>query len=218
MNIKQSALGILVVAVGVLVLLSNINVEPVQMFFEQGWPIFLVLLGVIMWWSNPRNFIWSSVVMLIGGLLLLKTTEVADISFGAVFWPLIIIGLGLNLMISARQRSALISTNPEDNISAILGGSTSVSNAKDYTGGTVTAILGGVELDLRRAVIKKEATLNITAIMGGIELRLPEEVIVKNRTTSLLGGFDDKTQPTKETGAILNISGPIVMGGIEIKR
>ncbi len=79
--------------------------------------------------------------------------------------------------------------------------------------------MGGVELDLSKAVIKKEATLRVNVFMGGIELRVADGVIVKNRTAALLGGVEDKTFPEKtKKAAVLNIEGSIVMGGVEVKR
>ena len=79
--------------------------------------------------------------------------------------------------------------------------------------------MGGVELDLSRATIKKEASINVFVMMGGVEVRVPDNVIVKNRATLFLGGIEDNTRPEEgKNNPILYIDGSIVMGGVEIKR
>ena len=101
----------------------------------------------------------------------------------------------------------------------ILGGTTNKNTAKNYTGSKATAILGGVELDLSKVKIEKTAQLDVFVLMGGIELRIPEDVIVKNRSTAIMGGLEDKTNPVESKNApVLYIDGTVIMGGIDIKR
>lgn len=218
MNLKQSTLGILVILAGVVVLLSNINLGPVRELAADWWPVFIVLLGLLMWWSNPRNFVWALAVTLAGGLLLVNSLDLADINFGQIFWPLIIIGFGVNLVLAGRRRDSQPTEESEERLSAILGGTEGRNASRDYRGATINALMGGVELDISRARIKKEATINVSAIMGGVSIRVPEDVTVKNRATALLGGFEDKTRPTKDNGPVLYLDGSVIMGGVEIKR
>ncbi len=208
------------VAAGVLALLSNLNIAGMRTVVEQWWPVTIVAIGVMMLWTNVRNYVWSIVVMLVGAVLLMRTAGGYDIDFGVVFWPLMIIGLGLSMVSGSVGRlSRSTSKNREERTSVILGGTTSKNTSDDYVGGSVTAFMGGVELDLSKAVIKKEAVLSVSVVMGGIELRVAENVIVKNRTTSLMGGLEDKSAPQKTGNApVLYIEGSIIMGGVEIKR
>lgn len=220
MNTKQITLGMLVVAAGVLVLLSNMNIAGMRSVVEHWWPLIIIAVGAVMLWNNARNYVWSIIVMLLGGALLLHTTGAYDVDFGTVFWPLVIVGIGLSMVSgSVSKASRKTSKNREEQVSAILGGSSSKNISDDYAGGSVTALMGGVELDLSKAVIKKEATLSVSVIMGGIELRVAENVVVKNRTTSLMGGLEDKSSPQKSSSApVLYIEGSIIMGVVEIKR
>jgi predicted membrane protein len=103
---------------------------------------------------------------------------------------------------------------------AILGGFSRKSNAKDFQGGELTAVMGGCELDLRNAtLIGEEATIEIFALWGGVVIRIPEDWSVVIKVMPIMGGVEDSTHPPKgESTKRLNITGFVVMGGAEIKN
>lgn len=63
------------------------------------------------------------------------------------------------------------------------------------------------------------AHIDTTVIMGGVTICVAENVVVKSRSTTILGGFEDKTRPhTEQDSPTPYIDGTVVLGGIEIKR
>lgn len=221
MKTRQITLGVLVLLAGLLLLLSNINVEPVRAWLGAWWPLFVILLGAYLLWENARSYTWPLFLVVIGGLLLVKTLGLATISLSALIVPLLLLVVGINILTATITRRPGTKTTKlsEEHITAILGGASSKNQAREYTGGSVTAILGGVELDLRQAEFAKEAVLHVSVAMGGIEIRVPENVVVNKRTQAILGGVEDKAAPTATKSApVLVIEGPVIMGGIEIRR
>lgn len=220
MNTKQSSLGALIIVAGVIVLLANINVGSMRDIVAHWWPIVLVIAGGYMWWSNPRNYIWALAVAITGILLLVNTLGVVRIDVGDVIFPLILVAFGASVLVGSRRyRNEPKKLDSEEHISAFLGGVSSKNVSDDYRGGSVSAVMGAVELDISKVMIKKEASLKVWVLMGGVELRVPESVIVKSRVSSFLSGVEDKSQPTSNKNApVLYLDGSVVMGGIEIKR
>jgi len=97
--------------------------------------------------------------------------------------------------------------------------------SQDFQGGDVTAIFGGVELDMTEANMQaKEATLAITAIFGGVEIRVPPNWQVAFRGAPIFGGIEDKTRtarvedPANSNLKVLVITGAVIFGGLEIKN
>jgi hypothetical protein len=82
----------------------------------------------------------------------------------------------------------------------------------------LTAILGGFEVDLRNASIQGEAVMDVMAVMGGVQLRVPDDWIVIIEGFPILGGYDDKTRPPKDSVKRLVIRGTVIMGGVEVKN
>lgn len=216
---KQTVLGLLIITAGVVALLANTNVGSTRAIVQDWWPLTVIVAGAYMLWVNARNYVWPLIVMGFGTVMLLNTLDVADVNVGALIFPALLVGVGLSIIYTAQSSQRKITeTKGSDSVTAIMGGSTSKNTSDDYTGGTVTAIMGGVEFDMSKAIIKKQAVLGVSIVMGGLELRVAEDVKIVNRTQSLLGGLEDKTSTTAKTGPTLVIEGLVLMGGIEIKR
>jgi predicted membrane protein len=104
---------------------------------------------------------------------------------------------------------------------AMLGGTEHRSNAADFRGGDVTAILGGAKIDLRNATIKSgDAVIDTFAMWGGIEIIVPRGWSVSVQGTPILGAYEDKSEQHPEIagGPRLVVRGVVVMGGVEIKN
>ena len=92
--------------------------------------------------------------------------------------------------------------------------------SQNFQGGQVSAIFGGVELDLRDAVLgSEEAVIEATVVCGGIELRVPKDWRVNIRTTTMFGGAENnRPQPSAaDAKGELTITGTVVCGGIEVR-
>lgn len=220
-NYKKSIIGLLFIVLAGLILASNFGFKPADAILDNWWPIVIIILGLLMLTKNKASWVWSLLTIGIGATLLVENITGMDVNLSTFIVPVILLALGFSIILGNDKKHLLNikNDNDVDDITAILSGSESVNTSKDYKGGVITAIMGGVELDLSKAVIDKAATLNVTAIMGGIELRVADDVIVKNKAMCLLGGIEDKTKPNANAKApILYIDGTVIMGGIEIKR
>ena len=84
--------------------------------------------------------------------------------------------------------------------------------------GDLTAIMGGVELDLRPAgTASGEAIIDVFVIWGGVEIWVPPDWAVVNKVGVLMGGVEDKSTGTQDARHRLIVRGFVIMGGMEIK-
>jgi predicted membrane protein len=111
-----------------------------------------------------------------------------------------------------------VSTESDFNETAVLGGVEKLNNSQTFRHGEVSAIMGGVNLDLREATMERsEATINVTAVMGGVDVRVPTNWTVVNHVTPVMGGVEDHTR-TGDGEKRLIIEGTVLMGGLTIKN
>ncbi|MFW6331021.1 MAG: hypothetical protein ACOC3J_04780, partial [Gemmatimonadota bacterium] len=83
------------------------------------------------------------------------------------------------------------------------------------------AILGGVELDFRDAVLTEGVTeINCFAFWGGVEITVPPDVNVETRGFALMGGFEQEAELETHPAAgaaTIRVNGFALMGGVNVK-
>jgi predicted membrane protein len=224
-NAPRLFVGMVVIALGVLALLDNLDLIHIGDVWSL-WPLLLVAFGLARMLrprGQPGRWL-GGVLFLLGTWLLLQHLGLAPVRLGVIFWPVLILLLGVRLVWGAVSHRAARGL-PSDGSArlsafAMLGGSEHKSNAADFQGGDVSAILGGCKIDLRKADVKTgPAVLDVFAMWGGIEILVPPEWGVVVQGTPIMGAFEDKTTPVREgTGPRLVIKGVVIMGGVEIKN
>lgn len=104
---------------------------------------------------------------------------------------------------------------------AILGGTRRAGRWAPPGEMAVVAIMGGVELDFRDAVLQEGVTeINCFTFWGGVEITVPPGVEVQSHGFALMGGFDQSAEleSVPAPGApIIRVNGFALMGGVEIK-
>lgn len=220
----QLVLGLFIVVIGVLFTLDNMGVLSVDPYWRY-WPSGLVVVGLLKLWQARGGLEGSFAGLLfvvVGGLLLFG--EFADVHVNVWgLWPILLVFIGASMILRGVQGGRQVARpgDANDTVSAvaILGGVTRGNNSRTFRGGDLTAVMGGCEIDLRKAAIEGEAVIEVFAMWGGIDIRVPEDWTVVSRVTPLLGGVDDKTRPPQSAGGPrLVVRGFAIMGGIEIKN
>lgn len=219
-SLSRIFIGIGIVIFGIALLVSNLGVYDFGPLLSNWWPLVIIALGIVMFLNDTRHYLWSLIVTFFGVLLLLRELNIIEVNPWQLLWPAVVILLGVSLLMKRPHGTGKAKTVVgRDDVTAILGGSDRRVASDDYEGGKVTAILGGVKLDLRKAKITKEATVEVFTFWGGVELVVPRNVIVKNQTSAILGGVEDKTdQDEVKKAPVLYVVGDVVMGGVEIKN
>lgn len=220
--------GAILALLGLAFLLDNMGYISIASLWRY-WPMLLVLAGVLNFVSRHRA--WGTLLALAG--VLLQLNQLGKIHFGwGQLWPMALIALGIFIIwgsLERRNRSAASTSAGGDprttlNEAVVFGGLERRMTSQDFQGGDITAIFGGVELDLTEANMQaNEATLAITTIFGGVEVRVPPNWLVAFRGAPIFGGIEDKTRtarldPTNPNLKTLVITGAVIFGGLEIKN
>jgi len=216
--------GIFITLLGALLLLDNMDLLDAGQILH-FWPLALVALGLVVFVQaiDTGGRINGGALIIFGSFLLLNRLGFIHLSFWNLFWPLVLILAGTNLIMQNYRTDGVAGASPAETVSlfAMWGGSQRTSTAPRFRGGDMTAIMGGCELDLRQATIPpgETAIIDVLAVMGGHNLRVPEDWAVVTRVIPFMGGVVDK-RLTPKAGATttLVLRGFIMMGGLEIKN
>jgi hypothetical protein len=103
---------------------------------------------------------------------------------------------------------------------AIMGGTRRAGRWAPPQSMVAVAIMGGVELDFRDAVLTPGVTdINCFAFWGGVEITVPPDVHVDTHGFALLGGFDQVSELAVEPAPdapLIRVNGFALMGGVEV--
>jgi len=117
-------------------------------------------------------------------------------------------------------RSESTNHNGDNHYSAVLSGRNVQFVDEVFTGAIISSILGNVQLDLRNAVLNKNAVIETTCILGGVDIFVPSNVKVVVNCTPILAGVDSNViAPSNTSGETytLFINGTCILGGIDVK-
>lgn len=214
--------GLGILAFGVLWTLDNLDILEAEQYVE-WWPAVLIAVGLVRLLDPMSGKAGSVILIAIGSVLLLDSLDYLDVDLFDLI-PVIIALVGAKLIWDTfRRREAARSGERDPNSTvrpfAMWAGVKRQITSKEFRGGEATAIMGGVELDLREATIKDgQAVIDVFALMGGIELRVPENWTIVPQAFPIMGAVEDKTRLPKEPGPQLLIKGMVIMGGVEVKN
>jgi hypothetical protein len=136
-------------------------------------------------------------------------------------WPLGLVAVGAFMVWQAVDRPPVprnvLAPSPYLSELAFMAGSKRALRQSDLRGGYATAVMGGIELDLRQC--RPDASplvLDVVAVWGGLELKVPPEWRVEGKVVPVMGGFEDKTRPAIEAhdAPVLVLRGYAVMGAV----
>jgi hypothetical protein len=105
---------------------------------------------------------------------------------------------------------------------AVLGGTRRAGKWRPPGDMLALAMMGGVELDFRDAVLEPGSvtTINCFAFWGGIDITVPPDVHLDTRGFALMGGFDQSGEAWEdppEGAATIVVNGFALMGGVDVQ-
>lgn len=215
-------IGLGILALGTLWTLDNLNVLESE-DFTRWWPLILIAIGLVQLLGRGTNRVGPVLLMVVGALFLASSLDYIDFDLGDLI-PLAIAAWGAKLVWDAlARRSAskgVVRDDAEVHTFAMMAGVRWQTRSHEFRGGDASAIMGGVEVDLRDAQIRPgtEVIIDAFALMGGVEITVPAGWRIVSNVLPVMGGFEDNTRATSETGPTLIVRGTAVMGAIEVKN
>ena len=216
--------GIVLIAAGVILALNVFNITNIDIFFDGWWTLFIIVPCVIGLFTE-REKTGNIIGIAIGVCLLLCCQEILSFS---MLWklliPAIIVVIGLKLVFTGlfsnkaneiMKKLRIEGKKPQTGCAAFSGCDIKC-DGQVFEGAELTAVFGGVECDLRNAIIEKDCAVQVSAIFGGIDILVPTGINVKVSSNSIFGGVSNKTAVYPNAPTIY-VSGTCMFGGVDIK-
>ena len=197
-KIKDIILGVILVVVGVIFLGNEFGIWNIGLFFNGWWTLIIIIPSALGLFQHGTK-LSSALGLLIGMLLLLAARDKISWSdVGRIFLPSMLILIGLSVIFKKNFKLGKIENKDDTNsyVAIFSGAEDTISNEK-FLGTNITAIFGGVELNLKNAIIDQDIVINCTSVFGGIDIILPDNVRVKTSGVPIFGGIENKRETIK---------------------
>jgi len=212
---RRAVFGILLIAIGTLILLDNLWIIDVP-YYLFTWQMILVLIGGFQMLTG--NVKGGLIVMGIGiffWVINYQNLHLRD------YWPIILIIIGISFFLRGRRRSRSESSEGATHVDdmAIFSSTNKKITGDKFSSGKITAVFGAIELDLRNCTLDNgKAEIDTFAAFGGFKIYVPDGWAVESEITNILGGYEDKRNNTSSGKAknTLTLKGMILFGGGEI--
>ena len=190
--------GCVLLAISAILILNAFGMTDIEIFFDGWWTLFIIVPSFVGLFTG-RDKSANIIGLLIGIFLLLACQNVLDFD---ILWklvaPVIIAVIGIKMIfggIGKDKRFIKCIDENKDNMkmvfSAFSGQYINFDN-EVFRGAELTAVFGGIKLDLRNAIFEGDTVVNACCIFGGADIILPDNVNIKVNSNSLFGGIDNK--------------------------
>jgi predicted membrane protein len=227
-NSNRALIGVVLVIAGLFLVVRNTGFFPE--FIDDvvfSWPMLLVAIGLVITLSSSGSKTSGIIVMAVGAFFLIPKIFSEAFQMYNMFWPSIFIIVGIIFIFSKRKgwgnysNSTAVGDDYIDYVHVFSGGERQIVS-ENFSGGKVSAVFGGSEIDLTKARLAPGVNvLEIACVFGGTTIIVPDDWNVKIEVTPVLGGFGDsrKLHPGRviDTSKQLIIKGAVVFGGGEVK-
>ncbi len=216
--------GIALIAAGVVLALNVFNITDIDIFFDGWWTLFIIVPCAVGLFTEREKT--GNIIGIVVGVFLLLCCQ--DILSFSTLWkllvPAIIVFVGLKMVLTGlfgnkaneiMKQLKLEGKQMKCGFAAFSGCDINY-DGETFEGAELTAVFGGVECDLRGAIIEKDCAIQIAAIFGGIDIFVPAGVNVKVSSNSIFGGVSNKTA-VHQNAPTVYVSGICMFGGVEIK-
>lgn len=215
-------LGIVLIACGVVYLLSLLGIVTLSLSLDGWWTLFIILPclnGLV----TDQDKTGSLIGLSVGVLLLLAARDVLEYD---MVWklvvPILIVLLGIKLIVKSLRPSGKalrISSDGEIEALAAFREDTVELEGEALRCARVSAIFGAATCNLSNADIQEGCRLEVNCLFGGAEIYLPKNVVIRNSTFSLFGGIEDERKELATDGekVTLLLEGYCAFGGVSIQ-
>ncbi len=223
-RISRTVLGLCIAAVGIGYLGNQFSWWHFDLFFEGWWTLFIIvpcLVAIIE--SGPH--LGNLLGLAFGICLLLHQQGVLRHGFiRRIALPAALVILGLYLVFSSfsRRRSVQYKAGPggadftqHPEYLAIFSSDYPKNAAKQFAGGSATAVFGNLEVDLRECALIGDCKFEATSVFGRVRIFAPVDCQVQMHSVPILGS-NRCSVIAQGQGPVLHIEATSVFGQVEV--
>lgn len=209
--------GLAFIGAGFLLLGNIMEWWDFNLFFNGWWTLFIIIPCLVSMFQYGINT--GSVIGLCVGVVLFLSAN--DIVSSKIMLPVILIGVGISIVLpSLFGKSIPKDVTFNDNggrYQAIFTNYEMRWPDEVFNGASANIVFGGMELDLRDAIIDHDVIIKCNCAFGGLDIFVPDNVKVQVGGSHIFGGVENKSRQPGGDAPIVYVDINCAFGGADIK-
>lgn len=217
--------GAVLIALGAVFALKAFDIISINIFFDGWWTLFIIVPCIIgLFTGNEKT--GNLIGIFIGVFLLLCCQGILSFS---LIWklaiPVIVIVIGIKMILVAvfgktgKALKVLENSGAEfKKGNAAFAGNEMNFDGEIFDGAELNAVFGGINCDIRGAIIDRDCVITASAVFGGIDIYAPDNINIIVNSNSVFGGVSNKKHINSPQNLhTLYVNATCIFGGVEIK-
>lgn len=209
--------GLAFIVAGFLVLGNIMEWWDFNLFFTGWWTLFIIIPCAISLFQYGVNT--GSVIGLCVGVVLFLSAN--NIVSSKIMFPVILIGVGLSILLPSLFGNSVPNDIPFDDKEARYNAAFTSFEMRwpneKFNGASANVLFGGMDLDLRDAIIEQDVIIKGNCFFGGIDIFVPDNVNVKISGSHAFGGVENKARILGQDVPTVHIDINCFFAGADIK-
>lgn len=194
------ALGVVLIAAGVILLLHRADVVEADTLFADWWPLLIVVGGV--WWLVERAWALGTIAIALGLLALADLRGVVDAPVGQLVLPALLLAAGVSLIAAGAR---LRRSRPQGRV---------VAAVTDGVLPTGVAVFGDAHLTVPDDDVSS-ATVTTLSVFGDVHVEVPAGWRVRDRASTVFGSVRvPPDQPPYPEAPLVELHGFALFGDV----
>lgn len=225
-NTKNILWGLVLISLGIVIGGNALGLMPTSIFFNGWWTLFIIIPCFIGLFKD-QDKTGCIIGLALGIVLLLASQGIIDFNLiWKLAFPAILVIIGLSMIFKNilnskinKQIAKLNEKKNKDNQYYSIFSSQNVNfNDEVFNGATLNAVFGEIKCDLKKAILKEDAIINIINVFGDTKIDIPQNIKVKLKENTIFGEVCNETLASDKTiNPTIYINTTVIFGSVKIK-
>ncbi len=213
--------GLVFIAAGILFIVDEYTDININIF--DFWPLLLIIPSIYDIFSKGVGVL-NSILLLLGTACLLTQLNIIDYSLvRKLLLPIWLILMGLGFIFRDKYSNrilpkSVLEKSGSSNMYNCFFSSNKILYPHDaFTGADMNCIFGGIDLNLKEAIITEDIIIDCYCVFGGIDIIVPPDININTSGVPIFGGITNKVSAHSSEAPTIYINAVTIFGGVTIK-
>lgn len=207
----------LLITMGIIFLLDNLNIIESRYIFRNLWPLAVLAFGLLrLFFGTGGERVFGAVASMFGGLWLAERVFDVDINVIGTLWPLILIGLGISMLYGRRGWAHAVHPHGAPPIPPS-DGTTTPPPVSGFASTPSSGTQAQEKVESDAGYVDQSARVKETAFLANVERRNISQVFRSGELSAFMGSIELDLRDCRMSEPSATVDIQVIMGQVILR-